>query len=281
MATLRSCIKLLTRPKIEMRHFSAAANTLAKVEVNSKTGVAVVSLNRPPVNGLNLELLQTLSQTLDDLEKNKSRGMILTSEMPTVFSAGLDIMEMYKPNQDRLKQFWVTLQQTWLKLYGSSFPTVAAMNGHSPAGGCLLALSCEYRVLVAPKSTIGLNETQLGIIAPRWFMDSMRNVMGERQTELALTAGKMFTADEALRVGLVDELASDKADALAKAEAFLSTFAKIPAAARNLTKLDFRKDTLDWLRNNQELDLKRFVDYTNQPKVQQGLELYLQSLKKK
>lgn len=56
----------------------------------------------------------------------------------------------------------------------------------------------------------------------------MRNVIGERQTELALTLGKMFTANEALKVGMVDELASDKADAIAKAEKFLKSFAGIP-----------------------------------------------------
>lgn len=53
---------------------------------------------------------------------------IITKSSNTVFSAGLDIMEMYKPNQDRLKEFWTTLQDTWLALYGSSVPTAAAIN---------------------------------------------------------------------------------------------------------------------------------------------------------
>lgn len=60
------------------------------------------------------------------------------------------------------------------------------------------------------------------------FMDSMKNVVGHRQAELALTSGRMFTGEEALKVGLVDELAADKTDALAKAEAFLKLFAQIP-----------------------------------------------------
>jgi len=279
-STLRSCMRLLNIPR--SRAYSAAADeSLAKVDVNSKTGIAVVSMQRLPVNSLNLEMLQALGNTLDSLEKDKCRGMILTSESPTVFSAGLDIMEMYKPKPERVKQFWTTLQSSWLKLYGSSFPTVAAINGHSPAGGCLLALSCEYRVLVGPKNTIGLNETKLGIIAPKWFMDCMRNVIGERQAELALTTGKMFTADEALKVGLVDELATDKADAIARAEQFLAPFAKVPAMARAFTKQGFRKETIDWLKKNQEQDLQTFLNYVNQPQVQQGLELYLQSLKKK
>ncbi|KAF4522255.1 hypothetical protein B566_EDAN009099 [Ephemera danica] len=67
-------------------------------------------MQRPPVNGLNLELLQDLSSAFQQLEDDRSRGMILTSSSSTVFSAGLDIMEMYKPNPDRVKAFWTTLQ---------------------------------------------------------------------------------------------------------------------------------------------------------------------------
>lgn len=76
-------------------------------------------------------------------------------------------MEMYKPDVARAKQFWSTLQDVWLKLYGSSFPTAVAINGHSPAGGCLLSLCTEYRVM-CKNFTIGLNETRLGIVAPTW-----------------------------------------------------------------------------------------------------------------
>lgn len=117
----------------------------------------------------------------------------------TVFSAGLDIMEMFKPDETRLREFWTTLQDVWLKLYGSSFPTAAAINGHSPAGGCLLSMCCEYRVML-PKFTIGLNETQLGIVAPSWFQATMKNILPPRTTEMALTLGTMFTTEEALNV---------------------------------------------------------------------------------
>lgn len=62
-----------------MRCLSSGATNLVNVDVNDKTGIAVVTLNRPPVNSLNLELLTDFSNTLDDLESNKSKGMILTS----------------------------------------------------------------------------------------------------------------------------------------------------------------------------------------------------------
>lgn len=259
---------------------SAVSENLVLTQVDDKTGIATVTLNRPPVNSLNLELLQAISQTLDDLQNNKSRGMILTSSSKNVFSAGLDIMEMYKPKVERMKEFWSTLQDVWFKLYGSPFATVAAINGHAPAGGCLLSMCCEYRVM-CQNFTIGLNETQLGIVAPTWFMATMRNTISRRDAELALTLGTLFTTDEAIKVGLVDEVATSKEEAIAKATAFLEKFKKISPQARSMTKQALRSKDIMELEDNRSQDVELFVYAVSQPKVQKGLEIYLESLKKK
>lgn len=273
-------------PQTISKHFVRFSSTttpskeLAYVEVDDKTGIATLTMNRPPVNSLSFELLTAISKGLDDVASNKSRGMILTSSSNSVFSAGLDIMEMYKPKESRLREFWSTLQDVWLKLYGSPFPTAAAINGHSPAGGCLLAMSCEYRVM-CPGFSIGLNETQLGIIAPTWFQATMNNVLPRRTTEMALTMGRMFTTDEALKIGLIDELATDKNDAIAKSSAFLGKFRKIPPMARALTKQAFRSQAINDLDANRDQDIQMFVFAVTQPKVQQSLEVYLDALKNK
>lgn len=88
----------------------STAGKLVNVDINSESGIATVTMNRPPVNSLNLELLTDLVDGMAAVKKNKCLGMILTSSSNSVFSAGLDIMEMYKPSEERLKQFWHTLQ---------------------------------------------------------------------------------------------------------------------------------------------------------------------------
>ncbi|KAJ1522968.1 hypothetical protein ONE63_002105 [Megalurothrips usitatus] len=254
---------------------------LINVDVDSKTGVATVTMNSPPVNTLNTPFLNEMGGVIKELEKNKTRGLILTSSSNSVFSAGLDIMEMYKAPRDQMAVFWTTLQNTWLSLYRTGIPTVAAINGHAPAGGCLLALSCEYRVMVGPKFTIGLNETQLGIVAPPWFLICMREAVGPRQTELALTSGKMFTATEALNIGLVDQLVSNKEEALAEAHKFIARFAKIPPLARKLTKEFTRQEGIKYMEEKMLDDLETFVDVASSPSAQKGMEMYLEALKKK
>lgn len=134
---------------------------------------------------------------------------------------------------------------------------------------------------MCPNFTIGLNETRLGIVAPTWFQASMRNVLPSRQAESALTLGTMFSTEQALKVGLIDEIATDKEDALARCENFLSQFAKVSMDARAITKKSFRSKDIADLETRREEDLQLFVFVVNQPKVQKGLELYLESLKNK
>uniref|UniRef100_V5GVQ4 Enoyl-CoA delta isomerase 1, mitochondrial n=1 Tax=Anoplophora glabripennis TaxID=217634 RepID=V5GVQ4_ANOGL len=262
-----------------IRKFSSKAKFVT-VNVDDKSGVATLTLQRPPVNSLNLDLLGEISSSLTELGKSKCRGLILTSNAKTVFSAGLDLMEIYKPNADRLKNFWTTLQDTWIKLYGSSYPTVAVINGHAPAGGCLLSVSCEYRIMVK-NYTIGLNETQLGLVAPKWFIVSMKNVVGQRRAEIALTTGHLFKTDEAASIGLIDEIVENKEEGIARAEKFLSKFKNIQPEARKITKQHVREDTIKNMIKDRENDLNSFIQYAQDPKTQNYLEKYMESLKAK
>ncbi|KAJ0178159.1 hypothetical protein K1T71_005982 [Dendrolimus kikuchii] len=259
---------------------SAKAGPLVDLAIDNE-GIATLTMQRPPVNSLNLELLQAIGSALDDVGKNKCKGMILTSSSPTVFSAGLDIMEMYKPDLKRADAFWSTLQEVWIKLFGSKFPTAAAINGHAPAGGCMLSMSCEYRVMVNGKFIIGINETALGIVAPRWFMDTMCNTISKREGELILTLGKLFPVEEALNVGIIDETATDKTDAVEKCRKFIKKFDRIPPLARTVTKQKFREAPLAWLHQNRRQDTDEFLALLKNPKVQESLEMYFQMLKQK
>lgn len=277
MLTLR---KLFAKQGQLYRTF-ASSSKLVDLSHDNQTGVTTVSMARAPVNSLNTELLTALNTSLSDAKKNGSKGIILTSSMPTVFSAGLDLMEMYNRTESQLTEFWSTLQNTWLALYSSDIPIAAAINGASPAGGCLLAISCEYRVFVEGKHTIGLNETQLGIVAPKWFSDVYIATLGYRHAELALTRGSMFHPEEALKLGLVDQLATDKADAIEKCQKYISSFKKVPPQARALTKLSVRKPILNWLKENLHQDQKEFVKFIQLPPIQTGLKMYLEALKQK
>lgn len=132
-----------------------------------------------------------------------------------------------------------------------------------------------------PKFTIGLNETKLGIVAPKWFMSTFLSVLPRLEAERALNQGRMFTTEEALQVGLVDEVANSKEEAVAKCVEFIGSFAKVNPLARSLTKIQLRAADLQELEDGRQKDLEKFIFFINQPAVQKGLGIYIESLKNK
>jgi 3,2-trans-enoyl-CoA isomerase len=257
----------------------ARLNSLVQTTVH-ENGYTVLSMNKKPVNSLTLEFLQDLDKALEAGESS-SKGLVLTSTMPTIFCAGLEITEMYQPDQARLREFWYTVQGVFLKLYGCKVPTVACMNGHSLAGGCFLALACDYRVMVGPKYLIGLNETQLGIAAPFWIQEPMTQAIGFRKSLLALMLGTSFNAQEALNIGLIDEMVGDTPEAHKQTDVIMKKIMKISSLAYYATKMQMRNDLYNRLSNNREKDVDNFVEFIMQPTVQNQLGSYLEALKNK
>jgi 3,2-trans-enoyl-CoA isomerase len=260
---------------------SAVSNCVhTNVSVDETNGIAVLSMNKKPVNSLNLEMLTELTITLEKLESDdKCNGLVITSALPKIFSAGLDINELYQPKPGKLAEFWRALQDFWIKLYVSPLATAAAINGHSPAGGCLMAMSCDYRVMASGNYAIGLNETLLGIVAPFWFIDTMRNVIGQRHTERALQLGLMIPSNEALKIGLVDSLV-DESEVVNAAKKELANWLKVPGFARQLTKSQMRKPTVERLLARRDQEIENIQEFLTKDSIQKGLGRYIESLKK-
>ncbi|KAM8717648.1 hypothetical protein ACLKA7_004358 [Drosophila subpalustris] len=253
---------------------------LTLVEVDDTTGIATLTMNKPPVNSCNLELLRDLNESIKQIECNKSRGLILTSSNDRVFSSGLDLNEMQKPDQERLVAFWRTLQEMWLSLYLCSVPTAAAINGHALAVGCVISAACEYRVMLTGFN-IGIHATKFGYVVPPFIVNSYLSVLPRNIVERALLQGKLFKAEEALQINLVDELANSKNEALSKCSDFIASFAGTNPEARALTKRQFRAADVQLLIDDPEGQLRKCLEYINSSFMQESLDKYLAKLKSK
>ncbi|KAG5667601.1 hypothetical protein PVAND_015577 [Polypedilum vanderplanki] len=280
-STLKKATKYLNNNTIKllMNNFiKHQSSTMSQghviTEINDKSGFATVTFNRPPANSFNLEFLQDFLKTLDELDRNKCRGMILTSSSPTTFSSGLDLKEFYNPDEKRLKELIATYVNCCIRLYSTFYPTVAAINGHAIAGGSFMAINCEYRVML-PNFRIGMNETQLGMTISEGAIWIMTTLLNPRNAENALTLGKIFTTEDAKKIGLIDEIANDKEDAIAKSQAFLESYKKVPIETRGATKQIFRKKGIDLMTNNRDKDVDVFVKHVLDPKCQKMIEMFL------
>uniref|UniRef100_A0A8C4PZ19 Enoyl-CoA delta isomerase 1 n=1 Tax=Eptatretus burgeri TaxID=7764 RepID=A0A8C4PZ19_EPTBU len=153
-------------------------------------------------------------------------------------------------------------------------------SGSSPAGGCLLALCSDYRIMANnPHFTIGLNETRLGIVAPFWFKDTLLNTVGKRTTEISLNLGALYSPTEALSLHLVDRLVPET-QLLSAATEEMGRWLQVPDHARQITKSMIRKSTLEGLLNQREADIKNFVEFISRDSIQKSLQFYAQSLQK-
>eukprot|EP00274_Cyanoptyche_gloeocystis_P007550 CAMPEP_0196660578 /NCGR_PEP_ID=MMETSP1086-20130531/40460_1 /TAXON_ID=77921 /ORGANISM="Cyanoptyche gloeocystis , Strain SAG4.97" /LENGTH=296 /DNA_ID=CAMNT_0041995057 /DNA_START=25 /DNA_END=915 /DNA_ORIENTATION=- len=239
---------------------------------NEKTQkrIAIIRLARKPVNSLNTELIADLSRTVQTLEKDDTvTAFVLTSTIPGIFSAGLDLMEMHQVDKPKFFTFWTSLRRLFEILFLSPLVSVAAISGHSPAGGCLLALTCDYRIMLDGKYTIGLNEVAIGLVAPQWFIDPLVLTVGHRQAEKLLELGSLLSVSEALRIGLIDELAEREADLLPKALATAHKYSSVPAAARAQSKAALRQPVVESMRRHD--DTQDVFQFMSTPAFQANL----------
>lgn len=202
-------------------------------------------LARPPVNAINPALCLALREAIDRAIANGAEGLVLSGG-PKVFSAGLDVPLLLSIQEDgqALYDAWNGFFDAARALAACPVPVAAAIAGHAPAGGCVLALCCDWRVMAEGPFGIGLNETQVGIAIPPGIMRLMQRTVGARQAEALLLAGAMVESSRALDIGLVDELAA--ADAVvARAADRINLLLDLPRAPMLATRKLLRADLVE------------------------------------
>lgn len=256
----------------------------ALIETQDYGPIRCLRMSRPPVNALNPELCRALISALEAASGDGVDGIVLAGS-PKIFSAGLDVPYLVSLGDDRraLLDAWQAFFGAARLLAESRVPTVAAITGHSPAGGCVLALCCDYRVMarsLEPEKpfAIGLNETQVGLVVPEGIQRLMRRVVGEYRAERLLVAGEMVPAERALQIGLVDELTEVDA-VVPRAVAWLETLLKLPRQPLLQTRAMARTAVLEAM-TSEHIDLERFIDAWSHPDTQGALNALVAKLRK-
>ena len=195
------------------------------VEIANK--VATVTINKPPVNSVNLATILEIEKAFDDLAENKdARAIILTGSGEKSFSAGFDVSDA--GNAARAGEEG---QRVWTRIFRYTKPVIAAVNGFAFGGGCELAMACHFRLMVdTPKAKIGLTELNLGII-PGWAGTQRMTILLGRTKALELILfSKRLSAPEAFQIGLVDKVCTPE-NLMSEARAMADVLATRPPLA--------------------------------------------------
>ena len=254
------------------------------IEVINHGPIRELRLARPPVNALDTELCRQLIHAIELAMAEDAHGIVLSGS-ERIFTGGMDVPHLLSHGDDKHK-----LLDTWNAFFGavrtlaeSRIPVVAAITGHAPAGGCVLALCCDYRIMArspdpARPFAIGLNETQVGLVAPEGIQQLLRRVVGIYRAERLLVAGELVPADRALEIGLIDELVAGN-EVVPRAVAWLQRLLQLPTHPMLQTRGIARSDLVAALHPD-NIQMDRFIEAWYAPDTQTALQALIAKLRK-
>jgi enoyl-CoA hydratase len=208
------------------------------VESEDRGVVTVVRLARGKANALDTTLVAALIDALDRLDRSAARAGVLTGQ-GTVFSAGVDLTALVAGGPEYVRGFLPQLQRLFERLATFPKPLVAAANGHAVAGGMILLLACDVRLLARGTARVGLPGVRVGLVYPSWAVELVRFATPPQLWSTLLYSGRTWQPDEALARGLVDELV-EPGRLLDRACEVAGELAAIPAGRFAATKRALR-----------------------------------------
>ena len=213
------------------------------IATDVEEGIAIVSMQRPPANAIDIALLEQLGRTLNEIEQRADVAAMVLTGAGKAFSAGLDLKLVPTYSRAQQNELLRVLNQALYRLYALPIPTVAAVNGHAIAGGLVLALACDIRVAVSEGALFGLTEVRAGVPFPVAAMAVVKAELPAATKREFVLGGKNHDPSRALALGIVDELQT-AGQVLARSKALAREFAAAPRQSYGRIKRQLRHEAL-------------------------------------
>jgi 3,2-trans-enoyl-CoA isomerase len=241
------------------------------VRQNIQGGIAELVLERGKVNALNEQVVDELSQSFRELaDDSRVRGILLAGT-GKFFSFGFDVPEFLGVAKEAFAGYLEKFTALYRDVFAHPKPVVAAINGHAVAGGCMLATACDTRVMVKEDAKIGLNEIGFGSSLFAGSLEMLRFWVGARRAQEVAYSGTLYTADQALALGLVDATAPE-VTLRDEARRWLDEHIDKPPAAFRSIKLLLRQPILEEIQRSEAASIREFVEIWYSPEMRRRLE---------
>lgn len=241
--------------------------------------VRELRLDRPPANALSPELIAALRAGIESTSAEGARALVLSGST-RMFSGGLDVPVLIQLDRPAMSRVWRDFYAMMRALATSPIPIVAAITGHSPAGGAVISIFCDARIMADGDFKIGLNEVQVGLFLPPIIFRAMRRLVGARQAERLCAGGLMVPAAEALRVGLVDEVIPQE-KVVERAVEWCRSLLALPPKAMASTRRLARADLAALFEEGNEAELDGVLDEWFSEETQRVMREVAERLTKK
>lgn len=177
------------------------------IQIEYRDKVAVLKLKRGITNPINLQLINELTDFLQRMRNNTDvHSLVICSSNEKFFSIGFDIPQLIELNTEDFRTFYQAFNRFCVNLYTLPKPTIAAITGHAIAGGCILALCCDYRFIAKGRKLMGLNEIKLGVPVPYPADCMLQHLIGTRKAREITNAGEFYQSEKLFQIGMVDQV---------------------------------------------------------------------------
>jgi enoyl-CoA hydratase/carnithine racemase len=180
------------------------------VSVTTEGGIVTVTLTRGKVNALNPSLVGQLKEVFRCIERDDAVRAVVLIGQGKFFSFGFDIPEFLDYSQEDFEAYLSDFTDLYSRIFLFPKPVIAALNGHAIAGGCMIALACDYRLMVSGRAKISLNEITFGSSVFAGCVEMLEACVGHRVAHQILYSGAMYSAEQAYRLGLIDQIATSE-----------------------------------------------------------------------
>jgi 3,2-trans-enoyl-CoA isomerase len=241
--------------------------------------VRELRLDRPPANALSPELIVALTRAVESAAPDGARALVLSGSRGR-FSAGLDVPLLLTLDRPAIATLWRDLYELLRALALSPVPIAAALTGHATAGGTVLPIFCDFRVVAQGDWKLGVNEVQVGLPLPPVIFAGLRRLLGAHQAERLAVGGLLISPDEAARIGLVDEVVPLD-QVVSRAVEWSRALLTLPVDAMAATRRRARADLSELFAGSFDLEIDQVTAAWWSAEAQTTLKVLVQRLAKK
>lgn len=241
------------------------------VHISMDNHIATVRMERGKVHALNEEHVYQLGSAFHRLQRDDNARIIILTGTDKFFSFGLDVPELYDYKQDDFIRFLTKFTDLYSYIFIYPKPVIAVINGHAIAGGCMLATACDWRIMMTGRFRIALNEVTFGSSVFHGSMEMLKFLCGGRNAQIIAGFGAMYSAEEALELGLVDEIAGED-EFKRKAAAKVAQFDSMDLTAFGSIKELLRRPVYEAMRNGEAESLRCFTEIWYSPSTREKLK---------
>lgn len=251
---------------------------MAEIKCEKQDSILVVKMIRGKANALNLAMVEELNAAVDEAARDDAlRGVVLASGRPRFFSSGFDATEVFRYDRETMTLFFSRFIDLYESLYLLPKPVVAAVSGHAYAGGAILAISCDIRILARGNFGFALNEINLGIVLPPGIIRMAVSAAGVNHAREMLLCGDPLTPARALEIGLANSVEEPEA-VLENAISRCSALAQKPGTAYAAIKHALRELTGHPTMGDDKRVLGDFIEHWFSEEVESRKQALLKSL---